>query len=145
MKYYFALIAFFASLFLPVVTQAAIAIEELEEFGQKIYDIHANQSKAEFLDLLHPDCPAPIMAKVNHQFSKKWLTEEVHDIRIKNPSDSFDMNKFDFKVMPEGAIEIQTWTQGDSGDKAELVTVYAVTKYKGVMKIIEPPCYDFKQ
>ncbi len=124
--------------------QAAISTDELSAFGKKIYDIHARQAKAEYLELLHPQCPAPVMEKLNHDFSDLWLKDEPHDIRLKTVADTYDLTVLDFKVMPEAVIEIQTWIKPEGQDKTELVTGYGVTKYQGIMRIIDYPCFEPK-
>lgn len=143
----FTLFIFTLTLAVPQIfapAQAAISTDELTAFGEKIYDIHVRQEVGEFLELLHPQCPAPVMARVNYNFSKKWLADEPHDIRLKTVSEVYDLTVLDFKVMPEAVIEIQTWTQPEGRDKIELVTSYAVTKHQGSLRLIEYPCFEPK-
>jgi len=123
---------------------AQIPEQELKAFADKIYDIHARQAKEEFTDLVHPDCPPPVAARLDHMFSKKWLKDEAHDIRLKEVGDMFDLEKLNFHVAPEAAIEFQTWTQQQGRDNIELVTGFAVARHQDGLRLLPYPCFEPK-
>ena len=147
MKNYLSLLAVMCGFLFVSIPQAFAEISEaeLKAFGQKLYDIHARQAKEEYLELIHPDCPAPISEAIEWTFSSKWLKNEEHDIRIKDVNDAYDMKQLDFKVKPEAALEFQTWTMSETKTKEELVTGFPIAKHKGGLRVIDYPCFEPKE
>lgn len=133
-----------ASIFLNWNAIAAASEAELIAFGENLVDIHARQAKDEYLELIHPDCPAPASEALDSTFSSKWLADQPYDIRVKSVADTFDLNILAFQVSPEFSLEIQVWFKEVGKDKAELSTVFPIAKYNDQFRIVDYPCFDVK-
>lgn len=141
---------FLLALSLVLITFPAIAQEkpemtpELETFSHKIVAAFASGEKDAYMGILHPDCPAPVEARMDWQLSSKWKPDTA-DIRLRNLAAAYDRNQLEFQIEPEEyVIEFQVMTVKPDGSERELVTNYPVAIHEGELKILDFPCFGPK-
>ena len=138
------LLAFCISMFLSFPALAQGNEADLYAFSKKIIEVFSSGDKEAYMDILHPQCPAPNPDRLAWQLSSRWQKDRV-DSRIKKLAEAYDREQLDFIVEPQYALEFQVWILRSDGREIELVTGYPIALHDGEMKILDYPCFEPKK
>jgi hypothetical protein len=134
--------------FSTYVFSASELTPEQFAFSEKIAGIFQLGNVSEYKNLIHSKCPID-EAKLSDVTKNLWTKR--YQVRLKKVTESFDLSRIKFKVIPEYDLEFQVWTKITDPmqlkmlkgvTEIELTKVFPVAKEESLLKIIEWPCFD---
>lgn len=130
-----------------VFSASELSSEQLA-FSDRIASVLQLGNQNEYKKLIHSKCPideAKLLDVTKNLWTKRYL------VRLKKVTESFDLSRIKFKVLPEYVLEFQVWTKitdpmrikmMNGATEIELTKVFPVGKEESSLKIIEWPCFD---